>query len=121
LLGGADPAIPNLVPSDIEIRRNHFAKPLSWRVGDPSYAGIHWAVKNLLELKNAQRVLIVGNVLDHNWYDAQDGFGILFTVRVSWDTTHATNGVHTLTAVATDKLGRYATAAPVSVTVGTPH
>ena len=53
MFGGADPTMPNLVPSDIEIRRNHFSKPLSWRVGDPSHAGTHWAVKNLLELKNA--------------------------------------------------------------------
>ena len=31
LFGGADPGIPNLVPSDIEIRRNYVFKPLSWR------------------------------------------------------------------------------------------
>jgi Big-like domain-containing protein/purple acid phosphatase-like protein len=41
--------------------------------------------------------------------------------RVTWDTTHAANGVHTLTAVATDKLGRRATAAPVNVIVANPH
>jgi uncharacterized protein (TIGR03437 family) len=81
LVGGADPSIPNLVPSDIEIRRNYCFKPLSWRVGDPTYGGIRWSVKNLLELKNAQRVLIDGNVFENNWFDAQNGFGILFTVR----------------------------------------
>src|SRR5687768_13793631 len=53
MFGGSVPAIRNLVPSNIEIRRNHFFKPLSWKVGHPSYAGTHWAVKNLLELKNA--------------------------------------------------------------------
>jgi hypothetical protein len=37
MFGGADPKIPNLVPSDIEIRGNHVFKPLSWKVGDPSY------------------------------------------------------------------------------------
>jgi hypothetical protein len=31
LFGGADPAVANLVPSDITIRRNHFFKPLAWR------------------------------------------------------------------------------------------
>jgi hypothetical protein len=56
IFGGADPAIMNLVPSDIEIRRNHFTKPLTWKVDDPSYAGTHWSVKNLLELKNAAGV-----------------------------------------------------------------
>jgi len=67
LFGGADPQIRDLVPSDIEIRRNHLFKPLRWRPGDPSYAGVQWPVKNLLELKNAQRVLIEGNLLENNW------------------------------------------------------
>jgi len=81
LFGGADPSIPNLVPSDIEIRRNQFSKPLSWKVGDPSYAGMPWTIKNLFELKNARRVLVEGNLFERNWVHAQSGFGILFTVR----------------------------------------
>ena len=39
MFGGADPSIKDLVPSDIEIARNHFAKPLTWKIGHPSYAG----------------------------------------------------------------------------------
>ncbi len=31
LFGGADPAVTNLVPSDIVLRRNHLFKPLEWR------------------------------------------------------------------------------------------
>jgi hypothetical protein len=81
IFGGADPSIPNLVPSDIEIRGNHFYKPVSWKIGHAQYGGIPWGVKNLLELKNAQRVLIIGNVFEHNWPHAQNGFAILFTVR----------------------------------------
>ena len=81
ILGGGDPAVPNLVPSDIEFRRNHCFKPLSWRIGDPSYAGTPWTVKNLLELKNAQRVLIDGNIFEQNWTMGQVGYAILFTVR----------------------------------------
>jgi hypothetical protein len=81
MFGGGDPAIPELVPADIEFRRNHCFKPLSWKVGDPSYAGIPWTVKNLFELKNARRVLIEGNVFENNWVHAQAGTGILFTVR----------------------------------------
>lgn len=81
MFGGADPSIPNLVPSDIEIRRNHFAKPLSWMVGDPAYEGTPWTIKNLFELKNARRVLIEGNLFEYNWPHAQSGFAILFTVR----------------------------------------
>ncbi len=81
LFGGADPAIRDLVPSDIEFRGNHCAKPLSWKKNDPNYAGSPWSVKNLFELKNARRVLVEGNLFEHNWVDAQSGFAILFTVR----------------------------------------
>lgn len=81
MFGGGDPSIPGLVPSDIEIRGNRFAKPLSWRIDDPGYAGTPWTVKNLLELKNARRVLIDGNLFEHAWLQAQTGFAVLFTVR----------------------------------------
>src|SRR5581483_1043507 len=79
---GATPVIQNILPSDIEIRGNHFYKPLSWRTGDPSFAGDSWMVKNHLELKFAQRVLIDGNVFENNWVQAdQHGFAVQFTVR----------------------------------------
>ena len=77
MFGGADPAINGLIPSDIEIRRNTFFKPLSWKVDDPSYAGKHWTVKNIFELKNSRRVVVDGNVFDGNWVDAQSGWAIL--------------------------------------------
>src|SRR6266513_2605324 len=64
MFGGADPSIYGLVPSDIEIRRNHFAKPLTWKVDHPEYAGTAWTVKNLFELKNAHRVLVEGNLFE---------------------------------------------------------
>ena len=191
MFGGADPAIPNLVPSDIEFRQNHCAKQVSWKdgilqkpaspvlsaalsvtgalssgatyyyriaavgtagynvaatslasdeasimlapgqnsvsvsvpsinfasgyqvfrtadppgsqtrawaayqsptpafvdTGDtssastgvaPPTAATHWTVKNLLELKNARRVLIDGNLFEYSWVDAQTGFAVLF-------------------------------------------
>lgn len=81
MFGGADPGIKGMVPSDIEIRRNHMFKPLSWKRGHPSYAGKHWTVKNLLELKNAKNVVIDGNVFENCWADGQTGIAILFTVR----------------------------------------
>ena len=68
MFGGGDPGIHGLVPSDIEIRRNHFFKPLAWRNV--------WRVKNLFELKNAQRVLVEGNVFENCWAAAQAGFAI---------------------------------------------
>jgi hypothetical protein len=74
LFGGADPAIPDLVPSDIAITGNTLEKPPAWRAE-------RWQVKNLLELKNARRVTIAGNIFRHNWQAAQSGYAILFTVR----------------------------------------
>lgn len=186
LVGGADPRITNLVPSDLEFSRNHLNKPASWRgailqtpggvtasagtggslaagtysyrvvallktaqdatsysarsvevtatvagggrvslawnavphaqsyrvyrgtaagaqdryftTGTPSFtdsgassgtadtgnwigSGSRWTVKNLFELKSAQRVLVDGNVMEHNWLQAQNGYAILFTPR----------------------------------------
>lgn len=68
MFGGGDPKIDKLVPSDIEIRRNHFYKPMAWRG--------RWRIKNLFELKNAQRVLVEGNVFENCWEAAQAGFAI---------------------------------------------
>ena len=81
MIGGADSASVELMPTKIRILRNALFKPLSWKVGDPSYAGKHWSVKNILEVKAATEVTIDGNTLTNNWRDAQDGMGILFTVR----------------------------------------
>ena len=186
LFGGADPRISNLIPSDIEITRNVFTKPVAWRnpISHPAIApgvttisgggslpaGTHyfkvvavmntegdeavsaasaeaavpvptnnstvtltwspvanadfyriyrglgpggqnrylqtptaatsfaytganenaatpptqgksWNVKNLLELKNAQRVLIDGNIFENSWAASQKGYGILLTPR----------------------------------------
>ena len=69
MFGGSDPGIPNLVPSDITIRGNHFYK-------NPSWKGV-WTVKNLLELKSARRLLIENNVFENNWADAQTGMAIV--------------------------------------------
>jgi hypothetical protein len=74
LFGGADPSIANLVPSDITFRRNLVAKPWAWR-------GSEWTVKNLLELKNARRMVIDGNVFENNWVESQNGYAIVITVR----------------------------------------
>ena len=74
MFGGADAQIHDMVPSDIEIRDNYFFKPLSW-IGSP------WAVKNLLEFKNAQRFLVTHNRFENNWAAAQAGFALLMTPR----------------------------------------
>lgn len=81
LVGGSDPAIQGLVPSDIQITGNLFSKPLAWNPWSPAYDGSAWQVKNALELKNARRVLISGNRLEHNWAAAQSGCIVLFTAK----------------------------------------
>jgi hypothetical protein len=74
LFGGSDPSIPDLVPSDITIRRNYFTKPLEWR-------GQKWQVKNAFELKSARRVLVEGNIFENVWVAAQAGYAILLSTR----------------------------------------
>jgi hypothetical protein len=70
MFGGCDPAAPELIPSDITIRRNHIVKPLGWK-------GAGWSVKNLFELKNARRVLVESNVLENSWQSGQAGMAIV--------------------------------------------
>jgi hypothetical protein len=74
LFGGADPKIANLVPSDIVIEGNLLTKDTLWR-------STSWTVKNLLELKNARRVLVRGNILENIWASGQNGFAVQLTPR----------------------------------------
>jgi hypothetical protein len=74
MFGGSDPSVPNLVPADIVVTNNFVSKRVSWKTE-------RWSVKNLIELKNARRVMISGNTFENNWDGAQPGFAILFTVR----------------------------------------
>jgi len=82
MIGGATPLISGLTPSDIEFRQNHFYKPLKWR-DDPAYTSgtNRVSTKNLFELKNAQRILIDGNVFENVWPDAQSGYAMVLTPR----------------------------------------
>jgi len=75
LVGGSDPSIPGMIPADITVKDNYFFKPLSWKTAHPG------SVKNLFELKNAQRVLVDHNVFENVWVDGQAGSAILFTIR----------------------------------------
>lgn len=73
-------------PQDIEIRHNYFFKPMTWMKGQAEYVGgtngNPFIVKNIFELKNAQRVLFEGNVLENSWGGfTQNGFAILLTPK----------------------------------------
>jgi hypothetical protein len=73
LLGGADPGIVGVVPSDVVVRRNILYKP-------DNYVQLG-TVKNSFEIKNGRRVLFEGNWIDGNWTDGQSGIPIVLTVR----------------------------------------
>jgi len=84
ILFGGSPATQ--VPSDIEIRHNHLFKPMIWKKGEPGFVGgpdgHPFIVKNNFELKNGQRVLFEGNVLENSWGGfTQTGFAILLTPK----------------------------------------
>ncbi|HEX6973142.1 MAG TPA: hypothetical protein VF147_02010, partial [Vicinamibacterales bacterium] len=184
IFGGSDPAVTDLVPSDIEVRGNHMFKPLEWRgpilappasprasattsgslaagthyfkivalmatdtrtavslpssevsasvsssgavslswsavpgadqyriyrgtsaggeskylttssavtsfkytgasesSGTPPSSGTQWTVKNIFELKNAQRVTVDGNVFENVWQAGQYGYALVLTPR----------------------------------------
>jgi hypothetical protein len=81
LFGGGGAAA---TPADIQISHNHMFKPTTWMKGQAGYVGgttgNPFIVKNLFELKNAQRVLIEGNIMENSWGGfSQVGFAILLT------------------------------------------
>ncbi|MFN8574349.1 MAG: Ig-like domain-containing protein [Gemmatimonadaceae bacterium] len=85
MFGGADPWIPNLIPSDIEIRQNYVYTPAAWH-------GAAWVKKNLFELKMGQRILVEGNVFDGSWQNGQTGWAFVLksenqSGRCTWCTT----------------------------------
>ncbi|HZT76289.1 MAG TPA: carbohydrate-binding protein [Vicinamibacterales bacterium] len=74
MFGGSDPNIPNLVPDTITLRGNDITKQVAWRTAT-------WTVKNLVEFKNAENVLVEGNTIENNWLAGQQGYSILMTPR----------------------------------------
>lgn len=83
LFGGAQ---ASATPTDIEIRHNYLFKPLTWMAGQPGFVGgvngKPFIVKNHFELKNAQRVLFEGNILENSWGGfTQTGFSIVLTPK----------------------------------------
>jgi hypothetical protein len=84
IMFGGRPA--KTTPTDIEIRRNHLFKPMTWMPGQPGFVGGFdgqpFIVKNHFELKNASRVLFEDNLLENCWGGfSQTGFSILLTPK----------------------------------------
>src|SRR5260221_7064786 len=63
------------VPTDIEVRRNNFFKPLTWNGNTTTVAGFGWPVaKNGFEMKIGARALFEGNIITNTWFSAQVGW-----------------------------------------------
>src|SRR5271157_2188412 len=82
LFGGSAATV---VPTDVEIRRNHLFRPMLWKEGEPGYtpaSGHPYIVKNNFELKSAIRVLFESNLLENSWGGfSQTGYSILLNAR----------------------------------------
>jgi Carbohydrate binding module (family 6)/Right handed beta helix region len=74
MFGGSDPSVPGLVPSNITVRHNLISRPLAWMSEG-------WTVKNLVEFKNAETVVVEGNVIENHWAGGQPGYAIVITPR----------------------------------------
>ena len=83
LMGGGS---ATMTPTDITVVGNHFFKPMTWMEGNIPFVGGSdgnpFIVKNHLELKNAIRVLIEGNLMEDSWGGfTQKGHAILLTPK----------------------------------------
>lgn len=73
-------------PTDITIHFNHFFKPWQWMAGNSSFqggvGGNPFIVRHHLELKNAVRVLVAGNLMENVWGGfGESGHAILVTPK----------------------------------------
>ena len=104
IIFGGGPATQT--PADIEIRFNHFFKPMLWLQGQPGFAAPAFIVKNHFELKNAQRVLFDSNALEDTWGGfSQHGYSVLLTPK----NQHAESGNVCPICLVTDVTVRYVT------------
>jgi hypothetical protein len=74
LVGGQDPANEAMLPSDIQISRNHFHKPLAWKK--------LYMAKTGFAMKSGARVQVYGNYIENSWDNCgEQPSGIRLTVR----------------------------------------
>lgn len=79
----------------------------------PPTKGTRWMIKNLLEMKYGQRMLIDGNIFENNWPDGQTGYALLIKsdnyATDPWSITRDisfTNNIVRHSAAAINILGR---------------
>ena len=81
LFGGVVPNFPGVLPSDIEVRQNHFFKPLSWNPNHPSFTGKAYLSKFHYEMKFGRRAIVDGNIFENSWHPPVAGRAIVLGVR----------------------------------------
>jgi len=95
ILTGGSANTLSLLPSDVDIRRNHFYKRWDWYNGpssasytpSPVYAGTRVPVKNLLELKQGRRFVVSDNLFENCWAETdQRGQAIILNIETQNDT-----------------------------------
>lgn len=71
--GGAVPGISGAVYADVEFRRNWMTRRLTWLKYAGSWDGVTRGVKNQWEVKEGERFLVEGNVIEYASQDGQNG------------------------------------------------
>lgn len=74
LFGGADNSSDDRTPADITVQGNTITKNAAWQ-------GQKIGVKNLVEFKNAKRVVFENNDCSLSWVQGQGGYLLVLTVR----------------------------------------
>lgn len=76
IIGGAYVQNEELVPAEIVIANNYVRHNPAWRgLTDRN-------IKNLFEVKFGRDILVIDNVFDGHWPQAQSGYAIVFTLAV---------------------------------------
>jgi hypothetical protein len=75
LLIGWEASITNLIPSDIEVRKNLFHKLDAWRQPVTSNSGLtgYWSLSETIILRSVQRILFDGNTFENDWSRSTTG------------------------------------------------
>jgi hypothetical protein len=81
MYGGSGNTGGNMNPRDITIENVTLSKRKEWDPNSPTFAGTRWNIKNHLEFKNAQRVLVNGLHCINCFTDGQTGRSIVVTPR----------------------------------------
>lgn len=73
---------------DYVVRRNLFTAPMTQQAGGPQSDGFHYFHRNMLEWKGGQRILVEGNIFEHNFADVTPlGAPLVITPRSGGYTT----------------------------------